>query len=306
MRSLPVLGEYRSAARRQEAIVGFCFVLPALALYALFGLYPFIRTIALSLTDWDGVSATSRAVGLSNYATALHDNLWWTSLRNGAFFAVMALVFMNGLALGLALAVDSKVRGASFYRALFYLPTILSGIVVAIIWKWLYQPFGGPLNEFLKVVGLPDLARPWLGDSRTAIWAVSIASMWQGIGNPFLLFLAGLQGIPVEIYEAARIDGANESQLFRHIIIPYLVPVGTLISVLTVLGAMQIFNTVVAMTNGGPGYATEVPVLHIYREAFSLFHMGYATALAIIFGLLLFALSVLQLWLSRRVGVRAS
>jgi raffinose/stachyose/melibiose transport system permease protein len=149
------------------------------------------------------------------------------------------------------------------------------------------------------------MAHAWLGDSQTAIWAIAITSMWQGVGYPFLLFLAALQGVPEELYEAGRIDGANSWHLFRHITVPFLIPVGGIVSVLTILGAMQIFNLVVAMTNGGPGYATEVPVLHIYREAFSSFHFGYATALSMVFGVILFVISYIQLHISRRMGVRA-
>jgi raffinose/stachyose/melibiose transport system permease protein len=284
---------------------GLLFIWPALAFYCLFSVYPFARTILLSFTNWDGLSDHYSFVGWTNYITALHDNIWWESMVHGAFFAVTALVIMNGLGLILALAVDGTRRGQTTYRAVFYLPPILSGVVVGIIWKWLYEPYGGPINTLLGSIGMSNMAHAWLGDSQTAIWAVAITSMWQGVGYPFLLFLAALQGVPEELYEAGRIDGANSWHLFRHITVPFLIPVGGIVSVLTILGAMQIFNLVVAMTNGGPGYATEVPVLHIYREAFSSFHFGYATALSMIFGAILFVISYIQLHISRRMGVRA-
>ena len=183
---------------------------------------------------------------------------------------------------------------------------MLSGVVVALIFKWMYEPYGGPLNAALQGLGLGQYAHAWLGDSSTAIWAVSVASIWQGVGYPFLLFLAGLQGVPVELYEAARIDGANAWHQFRHVTVPFLIPVGAIVSILTILGAMQLFNIVMAMTGGGPGYATEVPVLHIYREAFQATHFGYATALSMLFGAILFIVSIVQLQFSRRFGVRAS
>lgn len=295
-----------SRKNREETLMGYVFILPALILFLVFGLYPFYRTILISFTNWDGISSSYAFIGLENYRQIFSDALWWKSMLNGLFFAVTAIVFMNGLALALALAVDRKIRGQSIYRAVFYVPTILSGVVVAIIWKWLYQPIGGPINQLLALVGLGSLAKAWLADSSTVLWAVAIASMWMGIGSPFLLFLAGLQGVPVELYEAARIDGAGERQLFWYITIPFLIPVTTIITILTLLGAMQMFNLVLAMTNGGPGYATEVPVLHIYREAFKLFDFGYATALSMVFGILLLIISMLQMGLSRKIGVRAA
>ena len=288
---------------REETLMGYLFILPALLLFLLFGVYPFLRTIVISFTNWDGIAANYSFVGLENYKNIFTDSLWWKSIQNGVFFAITAIIFMNGVALALAVALDRKLRGQSFYRAVFYVPTILSGVVVAIIWKWLYQPIGGPINQLLSMIGLAKLGRAWLADPHTVLWAVAIASMWMGIGSPFLLFLAGLQSVPVELYEAGRIDGANDWQLFRYITIPFLIPVTTVITVLTILGAMQMFNLVLAMTNGGPGYATEVPVLHIYREAFKLVHFGYATALSIVFGLMLFAVSAIQMWLSNRARV---
>jgi raffinose/stachyose/melibiose transport system permease protein len=206
---------------------------------------------------------------------------------------------MDGLGLLLALGVDQKIRGQSVYRVVFYLPPILSGIVVAIVWKWLYQPYGGPLNELLKAVGLPQAQHAWLGDQSTALWAVSLASVWQGVGTPFLLFLAALQNVPSELADAAHVDGASTWATFRHVTWPAILPTVGLVSVLTFLGAMQMFNLVIAMTNGGPGYATEVPVLHIYRAAFELNEFGYATALTVIFGSMLFLISLLTLRMTR-------
>jgi ABC-type sugar transport system permease subunit len=298
--------EPRAKWRRRSGLVGILFIWPALLLYLLFSVYPILRTIQISFTDWNGLSSSYHYIGLTNYVTAFHDGIWWQSLWHGVFLSVMALVFMNGAGLFLALIVDGTRRGQTIYRALFYLPPVLSGVVVALIFKWMYEPYGGPLNSALQGFGLGQYAHAWLGDSSTAIWAVSVASIWQGVGYPFLLFLAGLQGVPVELYEAARIDGANAWHQFRHVTVPFLIPVGAIVSILTILGAMQLFNIVMAMTGGGPGYATEVPVLHIYREAFQATHFGYATALSMLFGALLFIVSIVQLQFSRRFGVRAS
>ena len=292
-------GRQRRRQGRGERFLGLGMVAPMLVLFAVFGLYPFARTLQLSFTDWDGLSASFHYVGDRNYIQALHDAVWWTSLEHGLFFAAVALTVMDGLGLLLALGVDQKIRGQSVYRVVFYLPPILSGIVVAIVWKWLYQPYGGPLNELLKAVGLPQAQHAWLGDQSTALWAVSLASVWQGVGTPFLLFLAALQNVPSELADAAHVDGASTWATFRHVTWPSILPTVGLVSVLTFLGAMQMFNLVIAMTNGGPGYATEVPVLHIYRAAFELNEFGYATALTVIFGSMLFLISLLTLRMTR-------
>jgi len=291
---------WQRAFRTEEHWLGLAMVAPVIALLAVFGLYPFARTIQLSLTDWDGLSATFGYVGAHNYVQAFHDEVWWKSIQNGLLFAVVALTVMQGIGLLLALGADQKIRGQAVYRVLFYLPPVLSGIVVALVWKWLYQPYGGPINELLGALGLSHLERPWLGDGATALWAVSLASVWQGVGTPFLLFLAALQNVPDELCDAARVDGANRWQLFRNVTFPSILPTIGLVSVLTFLGAMQIFNMVLAMTNGGPGYATEVPVLHIFRAAFELNQFGYATALAVLFGFMLFLISLLTLRVTKR------
>ena len=286
---------------RHDRWIGLAFVLPTVVLFALFSVYPFIRTIELSLTNWDGLSRSYDYVGLANYVAAAFDGVWWSSMFNGLILSGVALTVMQLIGMLLALAVNSRPRGAGLYQAVFYIPPILSGIVVAILWKWIYDPMTGALNQGLASIGLGDWAQPWLGDASTALWAISAASVWQGVGYPFLLFLAGLQGVPTELYEAARVDGASAWQLFTRITLPLMMPVIGTVSVLTFLGGMQTFNLVLAMTNGGPGYATEVPILTIYRSAFG--HtpsFGYASALSMIFGVLLLIVSLLSLRLTKR------
>ena len=290
-----------SRQRRAESLTAYLFILPTLVLFSVFSVYPFARTVELSFTDWDGLSTTFDGVGLDNYFAAFRDGIWWGSILNGLILAGVALVLMQGAGLLLAIAVDRKIMGQSIYRTVFYIPPILSGIVVATIWKWLYEPNNGVINSTLESIGLGDLAQPWLGNPATALWAISLVSIWQGVGYPFLLFLAGLQGISGEIYEAAEMDGATGSQIFRTITIPLLRPVIGIVSVLTFLGAMQTFNLVIAMTGGGPGYATEVPILHIYRAAFGGSpDFGYASALSIIFGVMLFGVSMISLYMTRQ------
>jgi raffinose/stachyose/melibiose transport system permease protein len=277
-------------------------VMPTLVLFTVFGLYPFLRTIQLSVTDWNGLSSTFSYVGFQNYLQALHDRVWWQSLAHGLQFALVALTLMDGIGLLLAIGVDQKIRGKAIYRVVFYLPPVLSGVVVAIVWKWLYQPYGGAINQLLKALGLSQLQHAWLADHATALWAVSLVSVWQGVGTPFLLFLAALQNVPEEQFDAAHVDGAGPWKTFWYVTVPNLLPTVGMVSVLTFLGAMQMFNLVLPLTNGGPGYATEVPVLHIYRSAFGLSQFGYASALSVLFGALLLVVSLLTLRLTRQRG----
>jgi raffinose/stachyose/melibiose transport system permease protein len=296
----------RAATRRRlfgrhgDGVLGLAFVIPSFFLFLLFTVYPLYRTVTLSFTNWDGVSPHAQNVGLKNYRDAMHDHLWWVSMYHGLFFVVTALIFMNGSGLLLAIAVDRVRRGQGAYRIVFYIPTILSGVVVAVIWKWILQPSGGPLNEVLHSLGLDSLQQPWLASSTTAIWSVAVASMWTGLGYPFLFYLAGLQNVPAEQVEAARIDGARGWNVFKDVTLPSIRHVITLVNILTILGGMQIFNVVITMTNGGPSYATEVPLLHIYREAFTYLHFGYATALSVIFGLMLLVVSIVQFVVTHR------
>ncbi|WP_018757322.1 carbohydrate ABC transporter permease [Paenibacillus terrigena] len=292
----------KSYGNRKKIIMRYfnlAYVLPALLLFILFSLLPIIRTVQYSFTNFNGVNSNYQFVGFKNYAAAITDTRWWEAVGNGVIFALLSLVFMNTIALLLSVAANSNIRGGKFYRVVFYIPPILSGIVVGYIWKWIYEP-KGLLNGVLRDIGLDQFTHVWLGSIDTALYAVAVSSMWQGVGGSFILFLAGLQGIPKDLYEAASIDGASRSQQLRYITIPSLRKVYTLVNILTILGALGIFNHVYAMTMGGPGYATEVPALRIYREAFTNSNFGMANAFSLIFGIMLFILSLIQLKLSQK------
>lgn len=286
-----------------EALQNWLFLLPALGLFLLFSFYPVVRTVTLSMTDWNGVSRVSRFVGLANFAEGFLDKVFWRGVGNSLLFAAVALTVMNGIGLMLALAIDNpRVKGRTWYRAIFYIPPIISPTVVGIMWKWIYHPYSGIINNALRALGLESWARAWLALPQTAVWAVAAATVWQGVGSPFLLYLAGLQGIPQEVQEAAAIDGANSRQMLFRVTLPLLAPVAVRVTILTILGAFQIFGVVLLMTNGGPGYATEVPMLTIYRQAFDFMRFGYATALSLILAVLLLLTSLAQAKLAKRFG----
>lgn len=283
----------------RRAVTGYLFLLPALALMGVFTFYPFVQGLALSFQEWDGVGATSW-VGLSNYQRAIGDTIFWASLGNAGIFGVVGFVLGNILSLGMALAVNSMKRGSTFYRVAYYLPGVFSVVVVGMMFAWILQGSVGILNRALGGVGLEMLQRRWLTDPETALPSVALVYVWFHWGFGFLLFLAGLQGVPRELHEAASIDGAGAWERFRNVTWPQLIPVTTIVSVLTLLGALQIFGTVQVLTNGGPGYLTEVPTLRIYKEGFQFHRFGVAAAMSVVFGSILVALSLVQIWLGRR------
>ena len=233
-------------------------------------------------------------VGLSNFKEILADKVWWESMRNAGFITLIALTFQNALAFLLAWACDREIRMRNFYRVVFFIPVVLSEVVVGLVWQWILDGNYGLLNHWLNNIGLHSLVRNWLSEPRTALNAVAIVHCWKGFGWGFLIFLAGLQTIPRELYEAARVDGANSWQSFRKITLPMIAPVAVLVAILTVLGTMQAFVLIIAMTDGGPAYHTTVPVLRILASMRGSSRFGYACAQGVSFGVILMAISFVQ------------
>ncbi|MGW6196878.1 carbohydrate ABC transporter permease [Kribbella sp. NPDC055110] len=288
-----------SLARRRE-LMAYGFLLPAVLLLAVFTFVPFVQAIVLSFQQWDGVSTSTPFVGLSNYRFVLHDAVFWSSMRNVLVFGVVGFVVGNALSLGMAIAVNRVRRGKAFFRTAFYLPGVFSVVVIGMMFSWLLAPNAGIVNRILGAVGLSGLQHNWLEDPGTALPAVAAVFLWYHWGFGFILYLAGLQDVPVDLYEAASLDGASGWAKFRYVTWPELLPVTAIVSLLTLLGALQVFGTVQVLTNGGPGDHTMVPTLRIYQEAFTNQRFGSAAAMSVIFGGALVLLAMLHLWLSRR------
>lgn len=278
----------------------YLFVLPAVAMLGLFYIYPFYKIFQLSFFDWDGISKNMTFVGLAQFRDIIFNNpVWWQSMWQAAYITLLALVLQNGLALILALFVDRGIKYGQAYRAIFFLPPVLSGIVVGLIWNWIFNGDYGLLNHWLAKFGFGDLARTWLADPRTALTCVAVIHMWKGFGWGFIILLAGLQSIPRQLYDAARIDGASNWDVFKRITAPLMMPVFVLVMILTILGTMQIYDIVVSTTGGGPGYHTEVPVSRIIARMLHSSQFGYACAMGLILGLTLVLLSVAQMKISK-------
>lgn len=299
---MPTARSIRSKWQKVTDYLGnYLFLLPVVVFFSAFSLYPIIRTFHMSLYKWDGMAPVMEWVGLRNFRLIFTtDRIWWISMWNAVKFALLGVIIMQSFSLILAFMVDRGAKAAGFYKVVFYIPTILSAMVVGYIWKWIYDPYGGILNHLLSMIGLPHLTKAWLSDPSYSLISVSIASMWSGFGYSFLYFLAALKGISQEIYEAARVDGARSWQVLTRITLPMLRPVITVITILTILGAMQLFPLVAAMTNGGPGFSTQVPVMTIYTECFKNHNYGYAGAMSVIFGLILLVISLVQIEFSKR------
>lgn len=286
--------------KASDLFTTYLFIIPAVLLFSVFSLYPFLKVFQLSVFEWDGIQPVMKFVGLQNFKTGIfQDPAWRTSLYNAGIVTVLALTIQNGLALLLAMIVDREIKGKNFYRVVFYLPPVLSGIVVGLVWNWIFDGSHGLLNYALTHVGLSSWTRAWLAEPNTALVSVAVIHMWKGFGWGFVILLAGLQAIPRELNEAAYVDGASEWQIFRKITIPLMLPVFFLVSILTVLGTMQIYDIIASTTNGGPGYHTEVPITRILAAMTGSSRFGYACSLGILFGIILLAVSMVQLRLSK-------
>jgi len=290
--------------RTRYIFTNYLFVLPAVALFCTFHLYPFLNVFRLSLYQWDGIVPWSAAqfVGFSNFKEIFTSNPeWWLSMWHAFYITLLALIFQNGLALILALACDQAIRGANKYRVIFFLPPILSGIVVGLIWQWIYDGNYGLLNYWFTKIGFGHLARAWLADPKTALTCVAIVHMWKGFGWGFIILLAGLQSIPRSLYEVAKVDGATVWDAFRRVTVPLMVPVFVLVIILTILNTMQIYDLIVSTTWGGPGYHTEVPITRILAAMLGSSRLGYACALGVVFGAILLVVSFAQIQASKLV-----
>jgi raffinose/stachyose/melibiose transport system permease protein len=270
--------------RRGGAILQhpWLFVLPALLLYVGFLISPAIQSIALSFTDSNGVSPNPAFIGFANYVQLFQDPVVQLALRNNAAWSAVTIVVPMVLGLTLAVLLNGSSRIMPLLRTIFYMPAVLPLVSVAAIWGWLYNPTEGSVNAILRGIGLGALAQPWLGSSSTALGAVIVAGIWVRTGFPMLLYLAALQGIPQELYESARTDGANRWQQFWNITMPGLRNAHFIVLALSVIDSFKVFDLIFAMTNGGPGNATQVLGTWMFANVFQYYHAGYGTAIAVI------------------------
>jgi len=263
--------------RRQRRFWGFLFALPVVLGTIIFNVWPAVYSFILSLTDWDLLQAP-RFIGLENFRFMFaEDELFGITILNNLYYA-LGIPLSMAAGLGLAVLVNRRVPGTNFFRTSFFIPVIASEVGIGMIWRWIYNGDYGLINMFLSIFGVDGPA--FLYEKVWAMPAVIVVSIWRAMGYNMVLFLAGLQNIPEEYYEAARIDGAGNWQSFRHITLPLLSPVTFFIMVVSFINSFQVFGLLYIMTDGGPGYSTTVYVFYLWQNAFRLFKMGYASALA--------------------------
>jgi multiple sugar transport system permease protein len=294
-----------SVTARAEARAGWAFVTPGLSLIGVFFAIPVLAAFLLSFTDFDiysiGDPASTRFVGFRNYVDLFHRPLFWTALRNTLYFVLVGGPLTAIASLVAALLVNSKlVRFRAFFRSAFFAPWVTTLVAVALVWRYIYHPQYGPLNLLLGLVGIGPI--DWLGSTAWSMPAIILLSVWKNFGYNMLVFLAGLQSIPEELYEAARLDGASAWQRFRHVTLPMLGPTIVFVGVVTMIASFQIFSEPYVMTQGGPLKSTTTLVLFMYEEGFRWWRLGIAAAIAMVLFLLTLAGTLLQLRLRRETS----
>ncbi|MCA9399200.1 MAG: sugar ABC transporter permease [Candidatus Omnitrophica bacterium] len=294
-------------SRGFDTFKNFLFTLPAVSIFTIFYILPFYFIFNLSLHEWNGISTTKTFVGMDNFTELMGDEIWWKSILNAAYITLIALTLQNMVAFALALACDRDIRMKKFYRVVFFIPPVLSEVVVGLIWRWILDAgkqggeYYGLLNYYLHKIGLVALVNDWLSDPETALSCIAVVHCWKGFGWGFIMLLAGLQTIDKQLYEAARVDGANSWQTFTNVTVPMMVPVILVVVILTVLGSMQVFVLVLSMVGQGLVYHTEVPVTRILSAMNGTKRFGYACAMGVNFGLILIMVSIFFKMISNRM-----
>jgi multiple sugar transport system permease protein len=295
-------------AMKSEVRAAWLFLAPALLLIFVFFLLPVIAALVLSITDFDiyalGDISNIRLVGFGNYMELFDSPVFWKALRNTIYFALIGGPLTVAVALGAALLVNAKLtRFKSFFRTVYFAPVVTTLVAVAIVWRYLYHPRFGLLNRIMEIAGLPQI--DWLGDPRFAMPAIILLAVWKNFGYNMIIFVAGLQSIPEELYEAAKIDGAGPIGRFRHVTVPMLAPTFAFVGIITAIGYLQLFAEPYVMTpDGGPLQSTISVVMLMYKEGFRWWNMGYAAAVAFILFVVIAVASVTQLWLQRERAIK--
>ncbi|MCP5459658.1 MAG: sugar ABC transporter permease [Gammaproteobacteria bacterium] len=280
----------------------YAFLLPALSLLVVFFLAPVLGALWLSFTDFDiyalGDRDTLRWIGFSNYVRLFQDPLFWIALKNTLYFVLVGGPLSVAVSLAAALLIEHRlVRCKSLFRTALFLPVVTTLVAVAVVWRYLYHPRYGLLNYALGLLGIAPI--DWLGDPHWAMPAIILLAIWKNFGFNMIIFSAGLQSIPVQLYEAAALDGASSWRQFRHVTLPMLAPTFLFVAVITLIGYFQLFAEPYVMTQGGPDNSTLSVVLLMYQEGFRWWNMGYAAALAFVLFAILLAATLVQLRLRR-------
>lgn len=283
---------------RKFSIMPLFFILPAIIPLFIFWIYPMVRSLLISFTDWDYVSPEFEYVGFSNYTGLLSDPAFYSVLLNTLVFSMGVVIPCVSGGLLLALFVGGSGKGMGIYRALIFSPWVTPTVAVSIVWSWIYEPNVGLANWLLNLLHLPALE--WTSSSTWAMPAVIIVSIWKGVGWAMIFYLNALKRVPVSLYEAAALDGAGKWRQFLHITVPIISPTTLFLVVITSIDALQAYDQIQVLTQGGPAGSTRTMLYFYYQTAFEEFNMGKATATAILLVIITAVFSFIQFWLSRR------
>lgn len=285
----------KQSGRFKRKHVLFLFTLPILLMYCMFFIIPLFMGMKNSLTDWSGTSSNFNFIGFENYINIFQDDRFKSALGFNFKYTLLLTIATGIISLAAALLLNQKIKGRTFFRSIFFLPSILSLVTVGLIWNELFYRFMPLIGEGLNISLLKS---SWLGSPKLAMYAILIVNLWQGCAVPIVLLLAGLQSVPADLYEAASIDGANSWQRFRAITIPYLIPVLNIVIVTCVKGGLTTFDYIKAMTDGGPMQSTESVGILIYNHAMSEGRFGYSVAESMILFVIIALVSVVTMRLT--------
>lgn len=274
-------------------VQAFILLVPALAIYAIFALYPMLNVVIISFQKWNGLDPQRPFVGLANYSAIFtRDPVFWVAFKNTVIWTLMSLIFPPLVGLLLALSLNQKIFGRNSLRAIFYLPVIIAPIAVATMWKWMYDPFFGLFSQMLTSWGMQTWIKDWLGNKDIALYSVFIAYLWQTVGFSMVLFLAGLQSVSQTLVEAARIDGAGRWAVFKHVTLPALRPTITIVLVLSIISSLKAFDIVYGLTGGGPAQSTQMLALWAFTQAMQIFDFGRGAAISVVLLLITMAIVI--------------
>jgi raffinose/stachyose/melibiose transport system permease protein len=302
----PTLSSAPTVTRRAQARLGIALVVPVMIMVVLFFLVPLGNALYYSVTDFDGINPNPQFIGLGNFERMFSDPKVWHALSNNLIWIVIGTIAPMVIGLLVAMLLWTLRRGSVVYRVVFFLPFVLPGVAIGIVWGWIYDPVSGMLNQALRAVGLGHLARGWLGEPDVALYAVLVTAIWAGTGFAIVIFLSALRNVDVELVDASRIDGANAAQRLWYIILPQIMPVFLMVLTLTLVGGFSVFDIIFIMTGGGPAEATDVLGTYSYNNAFRLSDIGYGTTLALLITALSVPIAMLLNRLQRRLSLQGT